>query len=166
MVANTKAEMIGQVFIFILAGLIFVLIITYGYKAVSYFLERQQEVLMVDIKTDLDTAVEGIKRSQGSVRKLVLKLPGEYKAICFFDFETCGELTDANLSDLNQNTKVLWGIDACKSGSENVFTVPRTPGVSMTEITVDGGYVCVPNNNGVTLKLEGTGRKAKISAWQ
>jgi hypothetical protein len=164
--AKNKAEMIGQVFIFILAGLIFVLIISYGYKAVSYFLERQQEVVMVDIKTDLDTAVEGIKRSQGSIRKLVLKLPGEYKAICFFDYETCNGLTDANLPEPNQDTKVLWGIEACKAGSENVFTVPRTPGLSMTEISVDGGYVCVPNNNGVTLKLEGTGRKAKISAWQ
>lgn len=164
--AKNKAEMIGQVFIFILAGLIFVLIISYGYKAVSYFLERQQEVVMVDIKTDLDVAVEGIKRSQGSIRKLVLKLPAEYDAICFFDYETCGSLTDANLQEPNQDTKVLWGIEACKAGSENVFTVPRTPGISMTEISVDGGYVCVPNNNGVTLKLEGTGRKAKISAWQ
>jgi len=161
-----KAEMIGQVFIFIIAGLIFVLIISYGYKAVSYFLERQQEVVMVDIKTDLDVAVEGIKRSQGSVRKLVLKLPGEYKAICFFDYETCNSLTDANLSEPNQDTKILWGIEACKAGSENVFTVPRTPGISMTEITVEGGYTCIPNNNGVVLKLEGTGRKAKISAWQ
>lgn len=164
--AKNKAEMIGQVFIFIIAGLIFVLIISYGYKAVSYFLERQQEVVMVDIKTDLDVAVEGIKRSQGSIRKLELKLPAEYKAICFFDYENCGGLTDANLPEPNQDTKVLWGIEACKAGSENVFTVPRTPGISMTEITVDGGYVCVPNNNGVTLKLEGTGRKAKISAWQ
>jgi len=163
---NTKAEMIGQVFIFILAGLVFVLIITYGYKAVNYFLERQQEVVMADIKTDLDTAIQGIKRSQGSVRKIVLKLPSEYKAICFFDFETCSEIEDAKLPPPNENINVMWGVEACKAGSENVFTVPRTPGLSMSEISVDGGYVCVPNNDGITLRLEGLGRKSKISAWQ
>lgn len=160
---NTKAETIGQVFIFIIAGLIFVLIIAYGYQAINYFLERQQDVVMTDIKTDLDSAVQGIKRSQGTVRKLTLRLPSQFKALCFFDFETCGQLTKANLPEPNEHISVAWGIDACKTGSENIFTVPRTAGISMADITVTEGYVCIPNNNGITLRLEGTGRKAKIS---
>ncbi len=167
---NKKAQIIGQIFIFILAGLVFILIITYGYKAIQYFMERQEQVLLVDFRTDLEIAVEGVKRDYGTVRKVQLKLPSEYQGVCFMDYlsPTCDPKkpsTNPKLELPNQNILVPWAEEACRIKSANTFTVPRLLDLSLPDIQVDNGYICIPNTEGITIRLEGTGRKAKVSAW-
>jgi len=163
--------MIGQVFIFILAGLVFILIITYGYRAVQYFLEQQEQVILVDFRTDLEIAVEGVKRDYGTVRKVQLKLPKKYLGVCFFDYvsQTCSAQTPTINPKLEHPTQVVgvkWAEDACKIKSANIFTVPRDQNIDLPAIEVDGGYVCIPNVGGITLRMEGTGRRAKVSQWR
>jgi len=163
---KNKAQMIGQVFIFILAGLVFILIITYGYQAISYFLERQEEVVMVDFQTDLEIAIEGVKRDYGTVRKIDIKLPSEIQGVCFFDPVTCSDATSPRLTTPTQTIPVPWAKEACELKSGTVFTVPRQIELDFQDIQVEEGYECVPNLDGrVTLRMEGTGRKAKISSW-
>ena len=159
-----KAQIIGQVFIFILAGLIFVLIITYGYKAIQYFLERQEQVLMVDFRTDLEVAVEGVKRDYGTVRKVELRLPTKYQGVCFFDSVTCAKITPKLILPA-QVIAVDWAQEACVLKAGNVFTVPRQD-LTLPDIQVDAGYVCIPNTGKITIRMEGTGKRAKISEWQ
>jgi len=161
---SSKAQMIGQIFIFILAGLVFILIIGYGYKAIQYFMERQEQVILVDFRSDLEIAIEGVKRDYGTIRKLRLKLPSKYHGICFFDSITCAE-SPPELILYNQKISVAWAQAACKTKSANVFIIPRALDLDFPDIEVDNGYVCIPNLDGVTIKLEGTGRKAKISPW-
>ncbi|VVB80879.1 Uncharacterised protein [uncultured archaeon] len=167
---NTKAQIIGQIFIFILAGLVFILIVTYGYKAIQYFIERQEQVVLVDFRTDLEIAVEGVKRDYGTVRKVELKLPTKYYGVCFFDYttSTCDpttETTNPKLEMPSQTINVKWAEDACKLKSSNVFIVPRTQDFDLPDIQVDTGYICLPNTGVVTLRLEGTGKRAKVSEW-
>jgi len=162
---NTKAQIIGQVFIFILAGLVFVLIIAYGYKAVQYFIQRQEQVVLVDFRTDLESAVEGVKRDYGTVRKIELKLPSKYQGVCFFDPVICTASTP-ELVLPSQKISVPWAQEACAIKSANVFIVPRTLDLSLPDIQVDKGYICIPNTGGITVRMEGTGSKAKISQWQ
>ena len=164
-VKGAKAQIIGQVFIFILAGLIFVLIITYGYKAVKYFMERQEQVMLVDYRTDLEIAVEGVKRDYGTVRKVELKLPSKYLGVCFFDAVDCAKTTPKLILP-TQEIGVDWAQDACLIKAANVFTVPRDIYISLPDVQVDGGYVCVPNVGKITVRMEGTGKKAKISEWK
>jgi hypothetical protein len=167
MARNTgnKAQIIGQVFIYILAGLVFVLIISYGYRAVQYFLERQGQVVMIDFRTDLETAVENVKRDFGTVRKVTLKLPSQYFGVCFLDSVTCASGTP-ELVLPNQKISVPWAQDACVVKSANVFVVPRILDLYLPDLQVANGSVCIPNLNGVTVRLEGTGKKAKVSQWQ
>jgi len=167
---NTKAQIIGQIFVFILAGLVFILIVTYGYKAVQYFIERQEQVLLVDFRTDLEIAVQGVKRDFGTVRKLELKLPSKYLGVCFFDYvsNTCDpkiQTVNPKLELPQQTITVRWAEDACKVKNANVFIVPRTQDIDLPDIQVDNGYVCIPNTGTITIRLEGTGKKAKISTW-
>ena len=160
---DKKAQIIGQVFIFILSGLIFVLIIAYGYSAIKYFLERQEQVVLVDFKTDLEIAVEGVKRDYGTVRKVELKLPTKYQGVCFLDYVKCGT---PELVLPSQKISVPWAKDACVVKSANVFTVPRQIDLSFPDIQVDTGAVCLPNVGGtITVRMEGTGKKAKVTAW-
>lgn len=161
---GNNAQMIGQVFIFILAGLVFVLIITYGYKAISQLTERQEQVVLADFQTNLERAVDSVKREYGTVRKLTLTLPGEYRGACFFDYDTCA--TEPPTLELPAQTiRVPWAQEACQLKGANVFLVPRALDLSLPDIHVDKGYVCIPNTDGITLRLEGTGRTAKLSAW-
>jgi hypothetical protein len=162
---GNKGQMIGQVFIYILAGLVFILIIIYGYRAVQYFLERQEQVAMIDFRTDLETAVESVKRDFGTVRKVTLKLPSQYFGICFLDPVTCASATPELILP-SQKISVPWAQDACVVKSANVFVVPRTLDLYVPDLQVAGGFVCIPNTNGVIVRLEGTGKKAKVSQWQ
>lgn len=162
---DTKAQIIGQVFIYILAGLVFVLIIAYGYKAVKYFIDRQEQVVLVDFRTDLETAVEGVKRDYGTVRKVTFKLPSKYFGVCFLDPISCSTETPELILP-NQKMNLPWTQDACAVKSANVFVVPRTLDLYIPDLQVDNGSVCIPNTNGVVVKLEGTGKKAKVSQWQ
>ncbi len=163
---GNKGQMIGQVFIFILAGLIFVLIITYGYRAVQHFLERQEEVVLLDVKTDLEIATEGVKRDFGSVRKLELRVPADYAGLCVFDPVTCAS-EQPILEHSSGIMRVDWAQESCRVKSANVFLVPRELDVSLPDIEVPSpGYFCVANQGGVVaLRLEGTGRRAKMSPW-
>jgi hypothetical protein len=161
---SKKAQIIGQVFIFILAGLIFILIITYGYKAIQYFLERQEQVMLVDFRTDLEIAIEGVKRDYGTVRKVELRLPSKYSGVCFFDAVGCAKTTPKLVLPTHEII-VEWAQDACAIKSANVFTVPRDLDLSLPDVQVDTGYICIPNTGKITARMEGTGKKAKISEW-
>lgn len=161
---GNKAQIIGQVFVFILAGLVFILIIAYGYKAIQYFIERQEQVVLVDFRTDLESAVAGVKRDYGTVRKAEFKLPSKYLGICFLDPVVCSASTPELIFG-DQKIKAPWAQEACAVKSANVFIVPRTLDLYLPDIQVDG-YVCIANTGSITIKLEGTGSKAKISRWQ
>jgi hypothetical protein len=121
---------------------------------------------MIDFRTDLEIAVEGVKRDYGTIRKVELKLASKYYGVCFFDPVTCA--TGNPFIQLEQQKiNVPWAQEACKIKSANVFIIPRIQDLSIPDIQVDPpGYVCIPNINGFTLRMEGTGKKAKISQWE
>lgn len=157
---KAKAQMIGQIFIFVLAALIFLLILIYGYRAISNFLERSEQVALIDFKTDLESSVEIIKRDYGSVKKVELMLPKRYSEVCIVDPDKANKP-----GSLEQDRPLMYA--SWLAGSENVFLVPKqeTP-IYLEDIVVDTGYDCITASYGkVTLKLEGLGKKAKISEW-
>jgi len=157
MVKQKKAQMIGQIFIFILAAILFVLIITYGYRAINDFLQRSEQVTLIGFKEELKSGIERIKRDYGSVRKLELQVPKRYNEVCIVDPDC-----DPSLESFNP---IMY--NACLTGTENIFLVPKqeTP-IFVPDIKVDGGYLCVPTSGVVTLRLEGLGKTARVSEWK
>jgi hypothetical protein len=157
---KAKAQLIGQIFVFVLAALIFILILMYGYRAISNFLQRSEQVALIDFKTDFESAVEVIKRDYGSVKKVELMLPKRYTEVCIIDPDKTKQP-----GDLEQARPLIY--TAWQAGSADVFLVPMQEApIYLEDITVDNGYVCVSASYGkITLKLEGLGKKAKISEW-
>jgi len=154
-----KAQMIGQIFVFVIAAIIFILILTYGYRAISNFLSRSEQVALIDFKSDLESSIEVIKRDFGSVRKLELRLPNRYTELCIVDVKNC--------EALQQDKPLLYS--SCIAGSENVFLSPKqeTP-IFLSDISIKDpkGYVCVPVAQGTaTLRLEGLGKSTQVSRW-
>jgi len=164
---NKSAQTIGQVFVFILAGLIFILIITYGYNAVKNFMARSEEVALVDFRNDFESAVEKIKYDYGSVRRVEFRLPAKFSGVCVLDINNCpSSASSPELVLHNKKLSFEWMSVACRAGSANVFTVPRSVDLFLPDVVVDG-FVCVPVVDGkVILRFEGLGKKARVSSWQ
>ncbi len=161
---NKHAQIIGQIFVFILAGLVLVLVITYGYKAIKHFTARSEEVALVDFQNDFIAAVEGVKYDFGSVRKTELRLPTNVLGLCVVNIDNCPSSTPLLIFP-GKTISLDWMRDACLTGSANSFLIPRFD-LLIQDVVVDSDFVCVPNIDGrVILRLEGLGKKAKVSAW-
>jgi len=157
-----KGQMIGQVFIFILAGLVFVLILGYGYRAITTFMERGQEVQLLDFRNELDSTVNMIKRDYGSVQRIDLRVPAKTEVVCFANAK---DETTQDLARLKEQYPLLY--TAWSTGSENVFLLPRSPTpLLIKDISLENGYCCITVAGGrVSLRMEGLGNKAKITPW-
>lgn len=159
-----KAQMIGQVFIFILAGLVFVLILGYGYRAVTSFLERGEEVQLIDFRNALESSVNTIKRDYGSVQRVDVRVPPKTEKV-FFVTADDADIPAGWETAFRDQYPLLF--NAWNTGNENVFLIPRQPTpLLIPDVLVETGYVCLrPVHGRVSVRVEGTGNKAKVSAW-
>ena len=157
-----KAQVIGEVFVFILASAVFVLIIAYGYSAISKVSENQEDILLLDLKTTLESSSERIMLSYGSVEKLDIRLPKQYQKICFATDKALNGVTMPTLTTLNSALM----LNAWKTGDENVFLLPKqkTP-IKIKDIAVVNGACCIKPNGQFSLRLEGKGRYAEVTTW-
>ncbi len=163
---NTRAQVIGQIFMFIIAGLVFVLILAYGYKAIMNFMERGEEVQMIDFKNELSSAITMIKRDYGSVQRVDLRVPSKTKEVCFVTSSPADVATPGWEDELKNDRPLIYS--AWATGSENVFLMPKQPApLFIAGLVVEpAGYLCLPVVKGkVSVRVEGTGNRAKISRW-
>lgn len=156
-----KAQIMGQVFILILAGALFILILTYGYKAIAGFGSRSEQVAYIEFQTELESAVKSISLDYGSVKKVELSLPPKYTEVCFVDLDM---EPSEEFEAMHPRMYEAWA-----TKSQNVFLTPieESP-MDVGDIYLgEKGYLCLPLVGGkVTLRLEGLGNKAGISGWQ
>ncbi len=164
-----RAQMIGQVFIFILAGLLFVLILGYGYRAITNFIARGEEVQLLDFRNELESMITTIKHDYGSVQRVELRVSSKTEEVCLVTSLATYKPEDVKISGWEKPFKDAHPLlyNAWSTGTENVFLIPRQPTpLLMQDVLVETGYVCVPVVGGrVSLRVEGTGNKAKISPW-
>lgn len=181
MVKNKKAQMIGQVFIFLLAIAIFSLIIIYGYKAISSFTEKGETVALLELQNQLQRQISAMALDYGSTDKMELRLPTEHNKICFVDY-TPGALQFSAGGSLDRGSSLNplyrdispFIIDAIEGQTrQNVFLVPLsdTP-IQVANMTVESpsnspGILCLNATRGkVEVLLEGSGKTTKVSSWQ
>jgi hypothetical protein len=168
-----KAQVVGQVFILILAALVFILILLYGYRAISSFGERSEQVALIDFETDLASEVETMSLKFGSVKRLDLTLPTRYREVCLF----CDpELTKKGLASCDpalssaqtfkQDNTLLF--ESWEGGAQNVFFRPLADTQILIEnLEVQGVGNCTSVIDGrVSLRLEGKGDRTLVSSWE
>ena len=162
-----QGQGVGQVFIFIIAALTFSLIMIFGYKTISEFLQRGEQVELVQFKNDVENSIKKIYTEYGSTRQKEFTAPGKYTQICFVNMDAA---YDPALCSADQVACTVWeqskGLD---SVDENVFLKPAAPvKIKVYRITVDPAigqnFMCLPIINGhFSLILEGKGDLTQLS---
>src|SRR3989338_2314117 len=109
---DKKGIGVGQVFIFIIAAITFALILIFGYKAITGFIQSGESVAFVQFKTGLESSVKKIYTEFGSVRVERYSTPLGYSQICFVDLD---KPYDADLCSFDQVACSVWQI-AVESG--------------------------------------------------
>ncbi len=183
---NKKGVSIGTVFIFMIAAITFGVIMVFGYKAISDFLDKGEKVEFYQFKTDLERSVKGIYTEYGSVRIQTFYLPSRYERICFVDLDYVGSVEDkkgTNIctpreDDYNPIACDVWETaESYDEADQNVFLEPLPPvdsptikvyKIKLVEIVageeVDSGYLCFDVIRGkFKLRMEGMGDRTKVS---
>ena len=168
MVLNDKKAMgIGQVFVFIVAAITFAVIMIFGYRAISGFLNSGQDVAFVQFKTHMESSVKKLYTEYGSVRVEEFTTPSKYKQICFVNLDA---EYDPDFCNFDQAGCTVWqqssGYD---SVDENVFLKPPAPvKIKVYKISIDPevgkNFLCMDIKNGFfKIVMEGKGDRTELS---
>jgi len=161
---------IGHIFIYILAIFIFALILLYGYKAIVQFMEKGEQVSLIQFKTTLQTNVQDLAIQYGDVivfnENNPLKAPSRYKEICF----VADDAVEQQLPTDERYDIMRAAVDAdMHKSTENVFLIPQAEHsiyVGPIELGDYGElpYLCINfTKNLLNIRLEGRGDKTRIS---
>src|SRR3989344_2131382 len=87
---SRRAQIVGQIFIYVLSTVIVAAILLYGYNAVTEFRQKSSQVSIIKLQSELSSSIDALSSEYGSVKKKTLQME-DYSRICFV--ESYGELT-------------------------------------------------------------------------
>lgn len=164
-----KAQMIGQVFVFVLAAILFGLILLYGYKAIGTFGEQRREVALIEFQDDLRASVAKVAIDYGSVKKFVINVPADYDEVCFLDLDA---IRSKGVPDFIRDERPLIANEIEGGSTQNIFLRPfpdqplQIPKIAVGGDNAAEGFLCIVNTRvGINLKLTGLGDRAKVELW-
>lgn len=156
-----KGQIIGQIFIYILAIILIAFVLGYGYKTIAAFGQKTEQVSFLKFKTELQNAVKTITTDFGSVKIKVFPVPGNYNEVCFVRSHE----SFPPISLIFSNYPII--SDSVESDVEkNVFLVKNTAKDSfyVGKIVTNPDLYCVNvTNSAIKLRLEGKGDHVVIS---
>ena len=170
MIFKKKAQIAGQIFIFILAIFLASLILLYGYKAIfgkQGFIYKTEQISLIRFETEISNAIRTISSDYASVKKLELNVPSKFTEVCLIDTRQPAENTGIctrNNPDFNPIICDAW---TTQGNKQNVFLVPMAEiPITVSTLEIETGYICLPVKQGkITLRLEGLGDRTKVSEW-
>ncbi len=164
-----KAEVPAQIMTYVLAAILFGLIMVFGYNVVVSMRMSSESVAMVKFKTQLEGDIKKMSMETGRTTRLYEYLsPGNFREVCFIDSDYLeGELTPDqkdNLDDSDCRDKQML-IDSADAGVQsNMFLFPGTVNFEIGSIEVDNGCVCITSRAGkFSMRMKGKGDRAEIS---
>lgn len=181
-----RALIVGQIFIYILAIIVFSLIMLFGFNAIRNILQTGEKAQFVDFKTTLENEIRTITSQYGDVMvfddRNQLRVPGNYKELCFIDIDSnpassaiCASQDEEKRLICDSWTTSYQNRQILKGPFENVFLVPSAPSKIFIQekIKIDAnadgnpdatGELCIKTVAGrVNLRLEGRGTYVLIS---
>ncbi len=167
-----KAQIAGQIFIYMMAVVVVGLIIAYGYSAIKSFSDKGEEVESITLRKSLENSVKAIVSDYGSIKRPSLSIPGKYDFVCFADKARLGDADNTALCGAPGGDPDHFHPIACsawKTGRDNVFLVPDgSDSFDVGEIVIKDNqpFICLDVvNNKMKLQLEGLGDRVQISAY-
>ena len=190
-----RAEITGTVLGYVIAAIIFAMILLYGYKIVFKFQNDADRITSTQLAVDLKAAVKKIGADFGTIDKRELKLPSGITKVCFLDMFWASDpdndpdpssgpkqgICDSGNLDYHIGICDAWK-SATSNEGENVYLLNQNDIASdpidagpikiVLDDTTNGydsaqqHYLCLPTLNGkVEIKLRGLGDSVELSEW-
>lgn len=77
-----KAQIEGQFVVYVISGIIIIMILLYGYKAIEDFRNKADTVSYIQFKKDFDNQVQSIAGDYGSETVTEIRLPKKHDEVC------------------------------------------------------------------------------------
>ena len=168
---NRKAQIAGQIFIYIIAVVVVGLIMAYGYSAIKGFTQKGEQVEYITLKSSIENSVKGIVSDYGSISRPDIDVPGKYEYVCFVDKNRAGDADNTAICQSMYGLEDFYQPIVCsawKTGRDNVFMVPDgSDSFEVENILIEGNpFICFEViSNRMKLQLEGLGDNVKISEY-
>lgn len=165
-----RAQVIGEVFIYILAVILFSLIMIYGYNAVRNLGDKADRVVILQIEKDMKSSVKKIASDYGTVLKKELTIPNRYDRVCFIDISYTGQPSTSICTPGNGDYNAI----ICNSWKDriqkNMFLLSKnqdTLSIEIGNIRISQTHYFCQNVAfaKIVLKLEGRGSYTELSSW-
>ena len=161
---SKRSQISAQVFIYVIAIILFSLILVYGYNAIRGFKEKSEQISYIKFRTDLVSTVDRISSDYGTVKMEEFFIGGNYNKVCFVqNFEA--DKNSILLAIDAVGDKIVY--DSVKSDVDKnvfLFTQGFQESFDVGTIKVSGGYLCVDVINGkIKVRFEGEGDHTLIS---
>ena len=154
-----KGQIIGQVFIYLITLVLVSFLLFYGYRAISTFKEKTDQISYIQFKNDLQNTIETLSLDFGSVKVKQFAVPDNINTVCFVR-------NFPNMPGLS-GTKYPIIEDSVNSGLDrNVFLVSDNVEESFFagKISSLDDFFCVAAVAGeIELRMEGMGDHTSIS---
>lgn len=167
-----------QVFVYMVAAFVFAIIIFFGYKSITGFMEKGEELAFIDFKTDIEGAIQRISSDYGSVvvynQRNPITIPRKYEEICFVDLDAnldpkASPICDSSSEEFRPIICDSWRDDRAEQpgwhiGNTNVFLEPiGLYPINVYKMEIKKGYLCIPIIDGrIDFKVEGMGDKTRV----
>jgi len=158
-----KKGQINQIFIYIMAVIIFAAIMLYGYKAIHNIIVKGDYVEYNNFKKNFENTIENSK-SYGEINVKSFLLPPGTSQICIVD------LSETDTGRINSSYTSAIVKDAWEVRAYNVFLLPAKYDNLLVEglQVSDAGnkFLCEetsPAKSKITLRFEGLGNAVRIS---
>ncbi|MBW2988918.1 hypothetical protein KY358_01230 [Candidatus Woesearchaeota archaeon] len=162
---HKKGQVSAQVFIYVIAIILFSFILVYGYNSIREFREKAEQIAYIKFKTDLTSSIKRISTDYGTLKREKLFLGGDYIQVCLvqsYKQEENFDMISLAIVDPLIKDSFMGRVD------KNAFLVKKSVSESFDAgtINVSGGYACFPVINGrVSMQFEGRGDHTLISGW-
>ena len=163
-----KAQVVGQIFIYIMTIVVVGMIVIMGYWAINSTISRGCQVEKATFKDRLSTIVSK-DISFGSVNHEVLRAPCGYETICFVDSSLLTSRKGAiSIAQFINCSNTIIGHTIFNNGTTNIFLandknvigIGHSPHV---KLPYRGNCSCISaRNNNFYLTMEGDGSRAMI----
>jgi len=176
-----KAQISGQIFIFIMGIIVAGLVLLFGIRFVGSQLENQDKIMYSKFVNGVSNNIEST--SFRSIDQQEYKLPSKYVAVCFADYAAgpstfqaafgesgCKDyefiLDEINIRPSGENV-----IEEIKEKNNDMFLVDNKGVISsesVGRVKINNPYCnCIEVDNGhVNLQFEGVSGGVTVSEWQ
>ena len=158
-----RAQIYGQVFIYVLTLVLISFILAYGYKSIQNLNSRAEQLSCLKFQKDLQNSIQTILSDFGTVKRKDLQLCSNYQQICFVESVRAFNRIFPNSNVFPVDPIIM---DSIKSSTEkNAFLVSDTAKESFYagNISMDFDVLCIDSSK--SLRLEGKGSYVALSQW-